>query len=400
MPRAKGCLVAGDRATAREDVLAEVLRSDATTRLEVASATGLSSATVSRAIDTLIAEGIVRESSDIATGLPGRRAVRLEVVSDRAHVAGVDLGASTTRIVIADLLGGPVGVRRLPTPAALGPAQLAAWLHEQVTETAGPATPISAMRVGIPGAVAAEDRRVTNAPNLSQVEDPVFLATLEAATTISVDIDNDANYALLGEQKFGAAQSSPTAGMLTIGTGLGAAIAIDGRLLRGRRGIVGEFGHLLVGPLGTRLENMVTGPMLSRRASELGSHLGSPAELFGPHVPGQLSALVSEFDHALLVALTALIVSCDPAVVVLGGGIATSLGPRLRDYEQELERNLHVRIPVVLAALDDYSGAIGAVVAGLQTVYADMGVALAKVPLLPASRAGDWLDLAAPARAS
>ena len=385
------------RLTAREDVLAGVLRAHSTTRQEVAASTGLSSATVSRAIDILIAEGVVRESSDIATGLRGRRAVRLEVVANRAHVAGIDLGASTTRIVIADLLARPVAVRRLPTRVDLGPKPLAEWLHEKIEETAGAALSISALRIGVPGAVAAEDRRVTNAPNLSQVEDPLFLSTLDTATNASVDIDNDANYALLGEQKFGAAQSSPTAGMLTVGTGLGAAISIDGRILRGRRGIIGEFGHLLVGPLGTRLENMVTGPMLSRRAAELGYPLGSPAELFQQHLPSQLSALVSEFDHALLVALTALIVSSDPAVVVLGGGIAKSLGPRLKNYEQELERNLHIEVPILLAALDDYSGAVGAVVAGLQKVYSDMGVTTAELPSLPDSRSVNWLQLASSA---
>ncbi|MCU1528184.1 MAG: hypothetical protein JWP75_1947 [Frondihabitans sp.] len=370
-------------------MLAEILHARTTTRLELAAVTGLSSATVSRAVDTLLAEGVVRETSDIETGLRGRRAVQIVVVADLAFVSGVDLGASTTRIVIADLLAHPVRVQRLPTPRDLDPVALAEWLAAQIADVRGDSLSLAAIRVGVPGAVASDDQAVTNAPNLPQVEDPAFLSTLRRVCGIPLHIDNDANYALLGEQKFGAAKDALSAGMVTIGTGLGAAIAIDGRIIRGRRGIVGEFGHLLVGPLGTRLENLVTGPMITRRAAELGHPLATPAELFREEAPAQLAPLASEFDHALLVVLTALIVSSDPAIVVLGGRIAHSLGPRLAAYEDELERNLHVRVPLALATLDDYSGAMGAVVASLQGTYAEMGVPPAQISTLPAARTLD-----------
>ena len=104
--------------------------------------------------------------------------------------------------------------------------------------------------LGLPGAVGEAGDQVSNAPNLPQIEDPAFLAGLRAALPAPIVIDNDANYALLGEQRFGAASAAPTAAMITLGAGLGSALAIGGRLLRGKHGLVGEFGQLPVGPFG------------------------------------------------------------------------------------------------------------------------------------------------------
>ncbi|MGA1837659.1 ROK family transcriptional regulator [Herbiconiux sp. 11R-BC] len=375
-----------NRFNGRREVLTELLSAHRTTRVDVASTTGLSPATVSRAVDALVSEGIVRETRDIHTGMRGRRAVLLEVVPDLQHVAGVDLGATTTRVVIANFLGEPVRSVQVPTPTDKGSAALGQWLAGIVKDAHQDYRPPTAVAVGLPGAVKTDDRSVSNAPNRREVEDPAFLGAFQSHLGVTAEIDNDANFALLGEQKFGAARDAPTAAMMTIGAGLGCAMSIDGRIIRGRRGIVGEFGHLLVGPLGSRLENMVTGPMLRRRAQELGHELDSPADLFRSDRPAVLDAVVSQFDQALMVALTALIVSSDPAVVVLGGGIAKSLTSRLGRYEEAIASNLNVFTPVVNSQLGDFSGAMGAVVACLQSVYEQLGVSESDLSRLPAAR--------------
>lgn len=367
-------------------MLAELIRRRNTTRSDLIAATSVSAATVSRAVDLMIADGIVREVSDVATGARGRKPVLLEVVGDSAQVVGIDLGASACRIVVMDLVAEPGYRVELPTPTHLSPEALADWLADAVLGLDTRPTRISRVAVGLPGAVQLDGRRVTNAPNLPQVEDPAFLARLEHRLDLTVEFDNDANYALLGEQKFGAATRAATAGILTVGAGLGAAVAIDNRLIRGRHGIVGEFGHLLVGPLGSRLETLVTGPMLVASAAQLGVSISSPSELFDERVPRELAPLVMQFDNALLVALTALIVSVDPEVVVIGGGIAKSLANRFDRYERELERNLGLRVPLVAAQLGDFSGAVGAAVSGLQSVYSAMGVpsqVVAELPQVP-----------------
>lgn len=366
-------------------VLAELVRRHRTTRSDLIDASGLSAATVSRAVESMITGGLVREVSDLETGTRGRKRVLLEVVGASAHVVGVDIGASACRLITADLVATAVHRAEVATPAHLTPTGLAEWLADTIESGRSPGITIDRVAVGLPGAVQIASRTVSNAPNLRQVEDPAFLARLEERLGLTVELDNDANYALLGEQKFGAAAHAATAGIMTVGAGLGAAVAIDDHIIRGRRGIVGEFGHMLVGPLGSRLETLVTGPMLMARAAQLGTPIESPSELFDADVPRELAPLVMQFDNALLVALTALIVSIDPEVVVIGGGIAKSLASRFDRYERELERNLGFRVPLVAAELGDFSGAIGAAVSGLQSVYRELGVPEHIVPALPQS---------------
>jgi len=368
----------------RAAVLAQVLSSSPTTRTAVAEATGLSPATVSRMVDTLMGEGLLRETDEVASGRRGRRATLVEVVADRAVVAGVDLGASSTRFILADLLGEPLSRRTSPTPSDRGPEELATWLADEVEATAGARTDrLAAVAVGLPGAVRGHDRTVTSAPNLPQVEQRAFLDVLEKRLGAGLDLDNDSNYALLGEQRFGAARSAPTAVMLTVGAGLGAGVALEGRLLRGRNGLVGEFGHLPVGPLGTPLEHLVTGPGIMRRSAELGMDISSPAALFADDADGQLVAMRRHVEQALLVVLTAAVVSYEPDTIVLGGRIARSLAPHLDELGEGLRRIVPSAPPVVPAQLNDLSGALGAAVAALHRVYLGLGLAeqdLVRVP--------------------
>lgn len=380
-------MVQSTRLLNRAAVLAEVFRTAPTSRKQIAEATGISTATVTRAVDTLIAEGVLHEGSEIVSEHRGRRPVLLHVVAGRSYVIGIDLGASNTRIIVADILASPVLALDVPTPTELNAFELANWLADKLRAAAGANWPlVGAICLGLPGAVSRIDRSVSNAPHLPQVEDERFLQSFEAAVDMIVTTDNDANLALLGEQRFGAARTSPTAAMLTLGTGLGASIAIDGKVLQGDRGLVGEFGQLPVGPLGTKLEHMLTGPGILRRAAEAGVELVDPAGLFTGKAESGTQALRAHFDHALLIALTAITVSCEPKTIVLGGGIAKSLTSSLDRYQTTLEHNLRMSPKLVPAVLGDYSGAVGAVVASLHRVYAELGIQEQFLTHLPVSQ--------------
>jgi predicted NBD/HSP70 family sugar kinase/biotin operon repressor len=355
----------------RRSVLTDLLGNRPTSRKAISERTGLSAATVSRAVDALVADGVIREEAEIISENRGRRAVRLDVVAERCTVLGVDLGASNTRMILADFAGESLARVELPTPSGLAPAELAHWLVGVADRLASGRDDVAAVSVGLPGAVA-ETRTVSNAPNLDQVEDPAFRDALDQGFSLPVSLDNDVNYALLGEQRSGSAMRTPSAAMVTIGAGLGAALAIDGRIIHGRHGLVGEFGQLPVGPFGARLEHMVTGPGILRRAEEAGHPLSRPEGLFGSDPA--LAGLRAQFDHALQIVLTAIAVSSEPEVIVLGGGIASSLAPDLGRYQAALEANLRIAPRLVMAGLADFSGAVGAVIASLQTLDRGLGV--------------------------
>lgn len=356
-------------------VLAELLRTRPTTRRDIAVSSGISPTTVTRTVDELIAEGIVREGGEVVSAARGRRPVLIDFVAEGGYVAGVDLGASTVRVAVADLVGAVQRTGEYRTPSGCSADELIDWLCARTEECAAelwPATRI--VTVGLPGAVALDNRTVTNAPNLPQIETDGFLDSVRRRIGVPVLADNDANLALLGELHFGAAREADTAAMLTLGAGLGAGIAVNGEILRGPTGLVGEFGQLPAGPLGARLEHMVTGPGILRRAAEAGVALDSPAELFAsPSRPG-VGELRAHFDAALLIVLTALTVACEPERIVLGGGIAKSLGPALGKYRVQLEQTLRVAPALVPSGLGDFSGAMGGVVLSLREVYRAMGV--------------------------
>jgi len=349
----------------RVAVLADLLTERPTSRRDIADRTSLSAATVSRVVEGLLSDGIVREIAEEVTDSRGRRAVLIDLVAERTHTVGIDLGALTTRIALGDAVGEPVAYASHATPGDLPAGELAHWLLARMRELADttgvePAT----LAVGVPGAVSS-DRSVSNAPNLPQVEDPDFVAELETGFGAPVDLDNDVNLALLGEQRSGAARGKPSAAMLSIGAGLGAALAIDGRILRGRHGLVGEFGQLPIGPFGARLEHMVTGPGILRRAQEAGTPLSTPQELFDGSA--RVAGLRAQFDAALGIVLTAIAVSSEPEIIVLGGGIAASIADSIPRYRDELAASLRVAPELRLAELGDRSGAIGAMIAALRT---------------------------------
>ncbi|MCW2771252.1 MAG: family transcriptional regulator [Aeromicrobium sp.] len=357
-------------------VLSQLLRSRPTTRTRLAADTGISSATVSRAVEHLIGSGVIREGGEIVAGTRGRRAVTLDLDGSRGVVVGIDLGASNTRMIVADLVATPLASVELPTPSELGAVELAEALVHTARRLCGDRWDLlQSVCVGLPGAVRANGPSVTNANNLAQVEDPRLLETLRARFATHVQLVNDADLALLGEQRFGAATGAPTAAILTFGTGLGAGIARDGVLVQGRHGIVGEFGQLPVGPLGTRLEHMVTGPGILRRAAESGVTMTSPADLFVTEPEAALAAMRNQFDTALVIALTAITVACEPDVLVLGGGLAPSLEPDLERYRDAIELHVHYAPRLALAELGAHSGAAGAVVVALTDCYRRLGVA-------------------------
>lgn len=377
-------MVQDTRELNRSAVLSHLLRSRPASRKQIAQSSGISPATVTRAVEQLIAEGIVREGSELISDQRGRRAVLLDVVPDRALAVGIDLGASNTRALLADFTGAALTRHRTSTPVGDGQEALAAWLVATVRHLAGDRLDrVGHVCIGVPGAVRDDGATITNAPNLTQIEGSAFLARVGDLLGIPVTADNDANLALLGEQRFGAARGFPTTVMITIGAGLGAGIAIDGALLRGANGIVGEFGQLPAGPLGTRLELLVTGPGLMRLAAEAGVPLASPTDLFRDDAPEPVQRLRTHFDHALQIVLTAAAVSCDPGVIVLGGGIAGSLVPHLGRYESALRAQLGSDVRLSATALGEYGGALGGAVAALHRLYLDVGVDPAALGELP-----------------
>ena len=197
-----------------------------------------------------------------------------------------------------------------------------------------------------------------------------------------VPVVTDAQAALLGEVWQGAARGSRNVMLLTLGTGVGGALMVDGNLLRGAVGRAGHLGHVSLEPDGPgdivntpgSLEDMIGNCTVERRT---GGRFASTHDLIAAHLAGDADAsrVWLRSVHALAVAVASLINVADPEVVIIGGGIARAGAALFEPLAAGLDRfewRPHGRrARVVPAALGEYAGALGAAWNGINNVAAD-----------------------------
>jgi predicted NBD/HSP70 family sugar kinase len=369
----------------RSAVLACLLTAGGATRAWLAEATGLSQPTVSRVTDGLIAEGLVTEGAAVPSGHRGRNAVSLHLTDGVGIVCGIDIGGSNCRMIVSDLRGRQLARGDDRTPVHLDATELAEWLAERTRSLAGEQTgPLRAVAIGLPGMVTEDGLRISGAPNVPQIEGAEFAARLREAMGVPATLDNDANLALLGELRFGSGRGMSPVVMLTIGAGLGGGVAFDGRLLRGRSGMVGEFGYLPAGPSGELAEELLSGTGLLRRARALGTRVPEVSDIFASEAPALLDPLRRQFDRALLLVLTAASAAYEPDAVVIGGGLLPVIAERLPGIAARLHELLPAAPELRLSELGDRSGALGAVAAACQAACTQLGIAESDAATLPA----------------
>lgn len=119
--------------------------------------------------------------------------------------------------------------------------------------------------IAVPGLVHHETKRIAYSTYIPEHETVDFLAELEAATNLKITIENDANAAAYGEYKFGAGLGSRSLFFVTIGTGVGGALILDGKIWRGASGFAGEFGHVAINSEGMKLEDVASNANIIRR---------------------------------------------------------------------------------------------------------------------------------------
>ena len=208
-------------------------------------------------------------------------------------------------------------------------------------------------------------------PSTLPIEDRFPLAAAIAqATGIDPVVINDAQAAAWGEYRYGAGRGCQTFAFVTISTGIGAGIVVDGRLLIGGAGLAGHLGHIVAdhrGPpcgCGRRgcLETLASGSALGRRGSEaLGRPVTAP-EVFAEAAVGHAdaSALVDDAASHIANAVANLAAVCDVDRVTLGGGVGLAEGfiQRVRRAMQSLPATF--RRPLSLAVGGADAGLLGA----------------------------------------
>jgi glucokinase len=349
-------------------VLAAALEHEgAFTRAELIAATGLSAPTVGSLTSDLIRLNLLR---DLGPGPSsgGRRPSLMEFNAHYGFAAAVDIGPTRTRLAVADLRQQQLGSCVVNTPTGVGPREmlekLACELRKLMTDIGVPPEQLLAVGAGAPGIVNEETGVVVVAPNLEGWHDVSMRDILQAACQAPVLVENDVNLAMLGEHWRGAARGHGTCAFVLVGTGIGAAVLIDGQLHRGHHYMAGEIGFMCMGPQFVNinfgdhgcLETIAGLQALAGRATRFVEQdperwLSTLAEAADA---GDAEARTALLENTLFIGIAVANIAAivDPSLIVLGGAMFRQ-APRLVDAVRALAQSIsRVPVPVVLSALD------------------------------------------------
>jgi glucokinase len=300
---------------------------------------------------------------------------------------GVDIGGTKIAGGVVSEDGRVLDRVRVPTPPDDELATLAA-LHTVVDELRARDPRVEAIGVGAAGLVERPGGNARWAPH-NTYRRLELRRLLHERSGLPTSVDNDANAAAWAEARFGAGAVSDDLVLVTVGTGIGGGLVLDGRLYHGEHGFAGELGHLIVDPDGDRcacgnrgcLEAMASGSTLGRLGREaaagdpegrLASLAGGPGLVTGEVVFAAAAegdkaalALFERVGHWLGVGIASLVTIFDPDLVVVGGGVAATgellLGPARASFERYVHARDHRDLPpVVPARLGADAGLVGA----------------------------------------
>jgi glucokinase len=308
-------------------------------------------------------------------------------VGERLVIAA-DLGGTNLRAAVVDAAGNIQERVKHPTPKAEHADEIVRALVEAAREceslSGERGERISALSVVVPGTVQIENGVVTKAPNVPCLDGFRLGAALESELRWPAILENDANAAAVGEIWQGAGRGARTVIMITLGTGVGGGIILDGELWRGIDGSAGELGHIGVEPTGVAcpcgsrgcLEVYASATAIVRMAREAQPrYLGSPLHrsesltaktVYQSGVEGDELALevFRRMGLYLGVGLASLVNIFNPEVIVIGGGVADGWDMFIGHVrEQVLERAFPIparRVQIIKAERGDDAGLLGA----------------------------------------
>jgi glucokinase len=265
--------------------------------------------------------------------------------------AAIDLGGTKIYTILANENGHILTHIRLDTRAQEGPEviirQMADSVHQVLSQAGKEPARLQTAGVCAAGFFDWRQRVLVHSPNMPGWNNVPLETKLSEALHVPVLAENDANAAALGEARQGAGRGSSDVIYITVSTGIGAGLILDGRIYRGTGGFAGEAGHMVVKPDGPLcgcgrhgcLETVASGTAIAREANgaiergrvtlltqlakEAGGRVSAP-DVFAAarQNDGVAREILGQAYHYLGIALVNLINLLNPEVIVIGGGVA------------------------------------------------------------------------------
>lgn len=241
----------GDQALVREINLSIILNAlrdhSPASRAYLASVTGLNKTTVSSLIQQLIDAHFVSELGADKTEETGRPGILLELNPIAGCIIGAEIGVDFISVVLSDFVAKVIWRRQERTSRQDSQEKIVrrtlSIIRSAITERGGEYKTILGLGLGVPGLVDVGSGTLLFAPNLGWRDVPLR-DILRTEFNFPIYVGNEANMAALGESYFGAARGAKTILYVSSGVGLGGGIVLDGRIMQGAAGFVGEVGHM------------------------------------------------------------------------------------------------------------------------------------------------------------
>ncbi|MFD0634274.1 ROK family transcriptional regulator [Catenulispora yoronensis] len=377
---AKSATLATLRELNARAVLDALVREPRLSRAEVARRLGMSKPTANHVIEALVAAGLVREAARPTDGLH-YGAVFYEPAFDAGHLLGIDLGAGVVRGALADL-NGTVLARYDHPRSGTGAEALradAAAVLEQVTRLAEttPETVLGTV-AAVAGIVEPGSGRI-RVSSEPEWEDHPIVDTLSPVLPHLLDVDNDVNLAALGELRRGAGRESGDFAFLSLGSGVGAGLVLDGRLRRATTAPP-EKSTTRAGSLRPRKSGggLPARPHRHRSPGRVPSGPDSPGQepptpqtLFEQARQGNGFALRTVAEQARRVAASIAMIALvvDVPLVVVGGELGADGAVLLDPLRTRLKEMVPFPPRVQISELGDAAVLVGAVSVAAATVW-------------------------------
>ncbi len=321
----------------------------ALSRMEVIDQTGLSRSTVNQRLGSLERAGLIREIGG-AESSGGRPSSRFEFAADRARVLAADIGAMGFTLAVCDLAGRPVADLSRDVEVWAGPEKVLAMVQEGFDELAAP-DDVWAVAVGVPGPVEFAAHRVVNPPIMTGWDGYDIAAAFQTRYPGPVVVENDVNARAVAEARVTGTDDLIA---LKLGTGIGAGLVFNGRIVRGDKGAAGDIGHTRAAHPDAEprpchcgnldcLETYAAGWALVRQLADLGRDVRRTGDVVALVQQGDMEAvrLVRAAGRAIGESVAGLVSVLNPRRIALSGQLAQCgevllSGVRERMYQQTL----------------------------------------------------------------
>jgi predicted NBD/HSP70 family sugar kinase len=368
-------------------VLRLIRAGEAVTRAELARRTGLSRSTVAQRVDALLAHELVYEAGGSAsTG--GRPPTVLAFNREAGVVLAADLGATHSRLAVADLAASPLAEMPLEVDIAEGPEAVLEQVHahflEMLARVGRKPADVQGIGVGVPGPVKFSAGAPVNPPIMPGWDGFAIPAWFGDRYDAPVLVDNDVNIMALGEH-WSHWRETEHLLFVKVGTGIGCGIVADRAIHRGAQGAAGDIGHISVaghddvvcrcGNVGC-LEAVAGGRALAARLSQIGRDAHGTRDVVRLVRSGDAAAvrMVREAGRALGEVLAACVNFFNPGVIVVGGDLSEAHEQLLAGVrEVTFQRSLPLAtqaLVTVPSRLGDRAGVTGAAIMVIEHVLA------------------------------